>query len=158
MNKTLLEAVATFRTGLVVAVDERRVRVKVRVPDLDNLETGWLMVLAGKAQDDKEYWLPDEGEQVAVLLDMRGEDGLVLGAVYSEVDAPPVVSRDKWHRRFKDGSSFEYDRATHTYAATVGNSQLHMDRGQLRLHSNGSELVMDSSGVRVNGKRIDLNE
>jgi phage baseplate assembly protein V len=99
MNKTLLEAVATFRTGLVVAVDERRVRVKVRVPDLDNLETGWLMVLAGKAQDDKEYWLPDEGEQVAVLLDMRGEDGLVLGAVYSEVDAPPVVSRDKWHRR-----------------------------------------------------------
>lgn len=157
MNNTLLEAAATFRTGLVVAVDEQRVRVRVQVPDLDNLETGWLMVLAGKAQDDKDYWLPDEGEQVAVLLDVRGEDGLVLGAVYSEVDAPPVVSRDKWHRRFKDGSSFEYDRATHTYAATVGDSSLTMNREQLRLQSNGSELVMDAAGVRINGQRIDLN-
>ena len=157
MNNTLLEAVATFRTGLVVAVDEQRVRVRVQVPDLDNLETGWLMVLAGKAQDDKDYWLPDEGEQVAVLLDVRGEDGLVLGSVYSEVDAPPVVSRDKWHRRFKDGSSFEYDRATHTYAATVGDSSLTMNREQLRLQSNGSELVMDGGGIRINGKRVDIN-
>lgn len=157
MNKTLMEAMATFRTGYVVAVDERRVRVKVTVPDLDNLETGWLMVLADKAQDDKDYWLPDEGEQVAVLLDVRGEDGLLLGAVYSEVDVPPVVSRDKWHRRFKDGSSFEYDRAAHRYAATVGGSSLTMDRDRLRLQSNGSELVMDAAGVSINGKRIDLN-
>ena len=99
--------------GTVSAVDEATMRVRVRLPEIDNLRTWWLPVIGRKTLKDKDYWLPDEGEQVVVLLDENGEDGVVLGAVFSDVDEVPVVSRDKWHRRFADGATLEYDRATH---------------------------------------------
>lgn len=158
MSRTQREAAAGYKVGIVSVVDEDTHRVRVELPDLDGLETGWLIVLAAKALDDKEYWLPDVGEQVAVLLDSHGEDGCVLGAVYSDVDKVPVSSRNKWHRRFKDGSIFEYDRELHRYQVLIGASQINMSRDEIRFESNGSTFVMDDSGVKVNGKRIDLNK
>lgn len=173
MSRTQRETAAGYKTAIVSAVDEGSHRVRVELPDLDGLETGWLIVLATKTLDDKEYWLPDVGEQVAVLLDNQGEDGCVLGAVYSDVDTVPVASKHKWHRRFKDGSTFEYDRELHRYQVVIGASQVKIDRDevrlesngstylmngdQIRLESNGSTIVMDGAGVRVNGKRVDLN-
>lgn len=113
MNDTFKEAGATFKRGTVSAVDERTMRVRVRLPDMDNLRTAWLPVGVRKTKLDQDYWLPDVGEHVAVLLDANGEDGVVLCAIYSEADAVPVASRDRWHRRFKDGTTLDYDRAAH---------------------------------------------
>lgn len=45
-------------------------------------------------EDNKDYWLPDVGEQVEVLLDANGEDGVILGAVYSDVDKPPFSDKN----------------------------------------------------------------
>ena len=39
------------------------------------------------------------------------EDGCILGAIYSDADAPPVSSPDKFRLQFKDGGSVEYDRS-----------------------------------------------
>lgn len=113
MSETLLEAGATMKFGTVSAVDEKAGMVRVRLPDFDNMRTAWLHVLQSRTQDDKHYDLFDLGEQVVVLLDARGEDGVVLGAIYSSADTPPVTDANKYHRRFKDGSWVEYDRATH---------------------------------------------
>ena len=60
------------------------------------------------------------GEQVEVLLDNNGEDGVVLGAVYSTVDTAPVASRDKRYVQFSDGAAFEYDRSTHQLTINGG--------------------------------------
>lgn len=158
MSRTQREAAAGYKTAIVSAVNEQTHRVRVELPDLDGLETGWLMVLAAKTLEDKEYWLPDIGEQVAVLLDSHGEDGCVLGAVYSDVDTVPVASKNKWHRRFKDGSTFEYDRELHRYQVVIGASQIHMSRDEIRLESNGSSLVLNASGAKLDGKRVDLNK
>ena len=68
------------RIGTISAVDEARVMVRVRLPECDNLKSNWLAVLQRNSQDNKDYWLPDMGEQVEVLLDDNGEDGVVLGA------------------------------------------------------------------------------
>lgn len=114
MSETLQEFGASFKFGTVSAVDAKTCRVRVRLPDYDNLRTAWLPVLQAKTLRDKHYHLPDLGEHVVVLLDGRGEDGVVLGAVYSSADAPPVASGDKHHVRFDDGAEMEYDRATHT--------------------------------------------
>jgi phage baseplate assembly protein V len=113
MSETFAEAAPTLKFGTVSAVDEAAMRVRVRLPELDNLRTQWLPVLTRKSKNDKDYWLPDEGEHVAVLLDAQGEDGVVLGAIFSGADPVPVASRDKWHRRFADGTTLEYDRAAH---------------------------------------------
>lgn len=102
--------------GTVAAVDEVAGMVRVRLPEMGNLRTDWLQVLQSKTLNDKHWCLPDLGEHVAVLLDNNGDDGIVLGAVYSSVDKPPVASGNKFHIRFADGTTIEYDRDTHELA------------------------------------------
>jgi phage baseplate assembly protein gpV len=82
----------------------------------------WLPVVVPKTQSDKAYWLPDIGEQVVCLMDERDEDGVVLGAIYSRVDGTPVQNADICYLGFKDGASFEYDRAGHIFVLSFSDS------------------------------------
>ncbi len=103
----------TFRVGIVQEQDTLRAKVRVVFPDYDEVISWWLSVVFFKTQNDKAYWIPDIGEQVLCLMDLRDEAGAVLGAIYSEVDTPPVNSANKFHLAFRDGTSFDYDRVTH---------------------------------------------
>ena len=76
-------ATVTRQVGTVSAVDADKVQARVRLPECDNLRTHWLNELQRNTQNNKDYWLPDIGEQVEVLLDANGEDGVILGSVYS---------------------------------------------------------------------------
>jgi len=107
---------ARFKVGVVAACDEEGPRVRVRFPDLDNLTSHWLPVGVAKSLKDRYYHLPDVGEQVACLMDARFEEGVVICAIYSDADKPPVANGDKTHVRFGDGTTLEYDRASHTLA------------------------------------------
>lgn len=114
MMETLREAMATLKYGIVTALDATTHRVRVRLPDLDDLETAWLPVLTLRTHRDRFERLPDVGEHVAVLLDARGEDGLVLGAIFSARDPSPGGSSDITAARFADGGLIQYDRASGT--------------------------------------------
>ena len=103
----------TFRVGIVQAQDPAHAKVRVVFPDYDEMISWWLPVVFFKTQNDKAYWIPDIGEQVVCLMDLRDEAGAVLGAIYSSADLPPVNSADKFHLAFKDGSHFDYDRVAH---------------------------------------------
>jgi len=103
----------TFRVGIVQAQDAARARVRVTFPDYDEMISWWLPLVFFKTQDDKVYWIPDIGEQVVCLMDLRDEAGAVLGAIYSSADTTPVNSADKFYLGFRDGAHFEYDRAAH---------------------------------------------
>ena len=103
----------TFRVGIVQALDPARAKVRVVFPDYDEMISWWLPIVFFKTQDDKAYWMPDIGEQVVCLMDLRDEAGAVLGAIYSAADTPPVNSADKFHLAFKDGANFDYDRVAH---------------------------------------------
>jgi phage baseplate assembly protein gpV len=103
----------TFRVGIVQAQDTAHAKVRVVFPDYDEVISWWLPVIFWKTQDDKAYWIPDIGEQVVCLMDLRDEAGAVLGAIYSSADVPPVNSADKFHVAFKDGARFDYDRVAH---------------------------------------------
>lgn len=94
-------------------------RVRVRLPAYGNMRTWLLPVLYMKTKLDKAFWLPDIGEQVAVFLDEFGEDGIVLGAIYSSADQAPADSADIMMIKFADGTQLSYDRATHHLAITV---------------------------------------
>jgi phage baseplate assembly protein gpV len=103
----------TFRVGIVQAQDTVRAKVRVVFPDYDEMISWWLPIVFFKTQNDKAYWIPDIGEQVVCLMDLRDEAGAVLGAIYSSADVPPVNSADKFHLAFKDGARFDYDRVAH---------------------------------------------
>ena len=103
----------TFRVGIVQAQDPAHAKVRVVFPDYDEMISWWLPVVFAKTQNDKLYWIPDIGEQVVCLMDLRDEAGAVLGAIYSSADTPPVDSADKFHLAFRDGAHFDYDRVAH---------------------------------------------
>lgn len=108
------------QVGTVSAIDSGQVRARVRLPECDNLRTNWLDVLQHNTQNNKDYWLPDVGEQVVVLLDANGEDGVILGAVYSSVDKPPINNANARGITYADSAAFYYDRQSHTLTINGG--------------------------------------
>ena len=131
----------TRQVGTVSAVDADKVQARVRLPECDNLRTNWLNVLQRNTQDNKDYWLPDVGEQVEVLLDANGEDGVILGAVYSEVDKPPFSDKNVRGTKYADGAEFSYNRATHTLTVKGGIERV---------------VIEVAVGISLKGKTIDL--
>ncbi|WP_279029272.1 phage baseplate assembly protein V [Bilophila wadsworthia] len=123
MNRTLEESGATFAVGIVSAVNAATGWARVRLPAYDNLETAELPVLQRRTHKDKALNLPDVGEQVALILDRRGEDGVVLGAIWSEADpVPQSDGPDVDVRHYEDGTLLRYDRKAHKLTAEVKGS------------------------------------
>ncbi len=123
-----------------MAQDLALCRVRVRFPDLDQVTSYWLPIVAPKTQNDKAYWMPDLGEQVVCLMDEHDEAGAVLGAIYSQADATPVQSADKFHVSFKDGAAFEYDRAAHAFTAAFPAG------ATFTVTANGATVKIDAGG------------
>lgn len=113
---------SAYRTALVYALEiVPPYRVRVRFPERDNVISWWLPVLVPKVQNDKFFWQPDIGEQVAVLMDVNDEDGLVLGSVASNVDqAPSGLGPNNCYIGFQDGTVIQYNRQTHQLQITLG--------------------------------------
>lgn len=143
-----------FRVGLVKQQDLKNARLRVAFPDRDQLLSYWLPIVMPKTQNDKSYWIPDLGEQVVCVMDEHDEAGAVLGAIYSSADTPPVQSADKYHISFKDGASFEYDRAAHAFAASLPGG------ATMSVSLNGASIAIDASGnvkvVPASGAQVQL--
>jgi len=111
-----------YRTAVVYALESvPPYRVRVQFPDRDNLVSYWLPVIVPKIHDDKFFWQPDIGEQVAVIMDTHDEDGYVVGSVPSSVDqAPAGFGPGIFYVGFHDGTSVKYDRTSHELTVTLG--------------------------------------
>lgn len=111
----------SLRFGLVTQLDPASHRARVRFPaeDLDTtveepgMESYWLPVLTQWSMGARSYCLPTVGEQVAVWLDAEAADGVILGGIYSEADAPPAAPATSRHQVYPDGTVVEYDPEAH---------------------------------------------
>jgi len=108
-----------LRFGIVTNIDESKAQARVQFQDSDGMVSYWLSILQSKTYKDKFYILPDLGEHVVCLMDKNIEEGVILGSIYSEQDACPVVSKDKFHIRFEDGTVLEYDKSTKKLSADI---------------------------------------
>ncbi len=115
-----------YRIGIVVEVDEKKAMARVRWTDIDGEVSYWLPVMQKKTLKDKEYWLPEINEHVVCLIDENAEEGVILGAIYSEADAPPVKAKEKNHIKFEDGTEIEYDKANHKYRIYVQDGEIEL--------------------------------
>ena len=101
---------ATLQFGIVSAIDAASKSLRVKIPVLDDMETDWLPMVTPAAGGNRFYSLPDVGELVVCLLDVRGETGCVIGAIYNAADKPPVSDQNKWVKRFTNGTVISHDR------------------------------------------------
>ncbi|ALS60662.1 phage baseplate assembly protein V [Pandoraea norimbergensis] len=151
MTETTEEFGATLKFGTVSA--SRPGFARVRLPDLDNMRTMWLPIAYPKTQDDQACWTYDIGEQVAVLLDARGEDGVILGAIYSSADTPPVTDPNKFAIRFKDGALLEYDRATGILTVT-GVRRVEVEASAEIVLKSGTKVLLDAPDAELTGNLL----
>lgn len=122
MNREELDG---LQFGLVSSVDYLSCRVKVSLEEFEGLETWWLKVPQRHTKATKSRPLmPEMGEQVAVLLQRDGVNGVVLGGIYSTAEPPPVTDKDTHYLRFSDGTVLTYDRATHALVVDCVGSAL----------------------------------
>lgn len=148
MNDTFDEFGASLKFGTVSASKPGFARV--RLPDLDNMRTMWLPIAYPKTLQDQCCWTYDNGEHVAVLLDARGEDGVILGAVYSDADKPPVTDPNKFAVRFKDGALLEYDRGTHVLTVTGVQKMVVQADAEILLQA-GAKVTVDTPEAEFSG-------
>ena len=142
-----------FNTGIVTEVEGvPPYRVKVQFPDMDNIISPWLHVLVPKIQDDKYFWQPDVGEQVAVLMDEHDEEGCVVGSVPSNADqAPEGLTPDDTYIGFSDGTEIKYNRETHELIISLcGGGKFTLTQsagGSIGLDENGNATIQGASTV-----------
>ena len=130
-----------WKYGIVTEIDPDKMMVRCQLPDADGIITPWLLLIVPNTLNNKDYCLPDIGEQLVVLLDENSEMGCVIGAVYSTKDTPAISSLDKRRVDFDDGTSIEYDRATHVLEIKV--------EGDITIEATGT--------ITLKAPRLDLN-
>lgn len=135
-----------IRVGIVSSTDDAGPTVRVKFTDRDDVVSYDLSVLMKNTKKNKDYWIPEVNEQVLCLFLPNGiEQGFVLGSLYSKETLPPASSKDKRKTLFEDGTSVEYDRATHTLTVDVP-------------ASGGNVIVNAHTSVTVNSPKVDLGE
>jgi phage baseplate assembly protein V len=136
-----------LKFGVVTNINEKTAKVRVRFAE-DNLLSYWLPVIQAKTLKDKFYVLPDLGEHVVCLMDENLEDGVILGAIYSDADLVPVISKDKFKIKFNDSTEIEYDRVEHILNIICPNINI---EGII----NHTGLLLNSAGILSEGEIID---
>jgi len=141
---------ASLHFGRVTAVDAPTCRIRVTLPERDNLTTYWLHVPQRNTHQNKHRTLPDLGAHVAILLAANGVDGAYLGAIYSTPEPPPVMDDAQEYVRFKDGSEVLYDPASHTHRINcVGKVEI-LAATTVLMHA-GTSVTLDTPQVTMTG-------
>ena len=111
-----------YRTGIVAQIESvPPYRVRVQFPDQANVLSFWLPVQVMKTMNDKDFWQPDIGEQVSVVMDEWDENGIVTGGVPSTVDS--ATSRTHAGRSLHAILRWNDHPLQHEYAPAPGNTR-----------------------------------
>lgn len=101
-----------FKRGIIKELDTKKGRAKVEFSDEDGNLSYWLNVNQSGTGANKSYSMPDKGSQVNCLVDWDGEDGCILGAVWSEEDTPPTEDGDTDHTKTEAGTEIIINKKT----------------------------------------------
>jgi phage baseplate assembly protein V len=102
-----------IKVGKVSVIDADACAVRVTFPDRDNVQSAFLKVMVENTLNNKDYWMPEVGEDVLCIFLPNGrEAGFVLGGYYVDGVGRPAASADLRVTQFADGGRIEYNRAT----------------------------------------------
>ncbi|WP_265031290.1 MULTISPECIES: phage baseplate assembly protein V [unclassified Wolbachia] len=136
-----------MRIGLVKEVDYEKARVRVKIGEFI---TDWLPWVTARAGEDRSWFAPNIDEQVIVLSPFGELSlGVVLPAIYQEKYPPPENKKEINSAKFQDGTKLSYDKDKHHLEIDV------IDKITLKVGE--SSIEMTKKGIKLKGKRIDLN-
>ncbi|MEI6856795.1 phage baseplate assembly protein V [Psychrilyobacter sp.] len=101
-----------LRTGKVSSINYKEVSVSVEFDDSPGIISKELKVLSDHTSKEKDYSLPNVGEDVVcVFLPHAPTVGFVLGSYYSGKNLPPDTGEMKYIL-FPDGTKIKYNMET----------------------------------------------
>ncbi len=105
-----------LRVGVVTQVNGETARVRVSLPGLEDMQSGWLPCLTWRTYGVRASFNYKVGERVLCLFvpisDMSS--GFVLGSFYDDKQKPPQSNIDVFSIEFEDGTVLAYDQSTST--------------------------------------------
>jgi phage baseplate assembly protein gpV len=116
-----------LKYGLISQIDATKGLAKVSFDaDVDSsngnvLVSDWLPCLMRKTLNEKESYPFDEKEHVACLMDEHCEDGVILGAIYSDNELPALTTKDLFGIVWANGDLMKYDRQAQKYYIAIAN-------------------------------------
>ncbi len=139
-----------IRRGRVHSVDFEQSPPRVKVEYEKGAVTGWLPWISGRESNKhRTDWEPLAiGEQV-IILSESGElsAGVVLPSLPDATSPVPSTSPDEHVSRYEDGTTFTYNRKTHTLSIDVqGDANLHTT-GNVTAHIEGNADVHTEGNV-----------
>ncbi|HFQ4934141.1 TPA: phage baseplate assembly protein V [Vibrio vulnificus] len=141
-----------IRRGRVHSVDFEQSPPRVKVEYEKGAVTGWLPWISGRESNQhRTDWEPLAiGEQV-IILSESGElsAGVVLPSLPDATSPVPSTSPDEHVSRYEDGTTFTYNRKTHTLSIDVqGDANLHTT-GNVTAHIEGTADVTVEKATTV---------
>lgn len=138
-----------YKRGIIRENDPENGRSKVEFIDEDGTTSRWLKWNMPAAGATKVYNQPDIGSQVNCILDHHGEDGAILGAIYSKADRPPTGNGKLAKMDFEGGLSIDVDKAT-------GSMKIEFP-GLLLIRCGGTELRITSAGIFATAAKYEFD-
>lgn len=139
-----------IKIGEVSSVDYAKGTARVVFDDDDSLVSNDLQVLQKNTIKNKDYCMPDVGEDVVCLFLPSGtEEGFILGSVYAGDITPPESSGNKRTVEFSDNTKVSYDRETHTLSITIGATSITAN-GE-NVYVKGSVATLEAPTIKLKG-------
>lgn len=128
-----------LKYGIVTEVKKGFAKVAFNDEDI---VTDFLPMLVRKSMKDKDSWPLDVNEQVVCIMDEYCESGVIIGAIYSDEDAPDGgEGPGKFRKKFEDGTVIEYDKGSKVLTANV--------KGKVDLIADDDIKVTGSKNVEI---------
>jgi len=136
-----------IRIGIVKEVDYEKAKVKVKIGEF---LTNFLPWIAGRAGEEKSWFVPSIDEQV-VIFSPLGELslGVVLAGIYQKKYSAPENRKEVSSFTFEDGTKLSYNKENHNLEISV------VDKITLKVGESSIEMTKDK--IKLKANRIELN-
>lgn len=129
-----------LRYGTISSIDADKGLARVQFGE-DEVVSDWLPVLVQKTMNDKYFYMPDVNEHVACLMEENGENGIILGAIYSQANAPGVVKGEgKSGVEYENGDIIEYDHNGRILSMKIGTTEFRATNSGPAIKTTGESL------------------
>lgn len=152
-NEEILDLLKSIiRVGEIHSVNYENATARVHFPDDDELVSYDMQILHRNTLKNKDYNMPDIGEDVLCLCLPSGlASGFILGSVYAGNITPPESIGDKRTVIFEDGSRFSYDRKIHQFDAQIESTTVMVNRQDIVINTPHDVTITAANAVNVTG-------
>lgn len=169
-----------IRVGVVSQIDINNHTVRVDFEE-DGATSYDLPVLALNTRLNKDYNLPDIGEDVLCLFLPGGqENGFVIGSFFAGEVTPPITNSNVRMVKFSDDTKVKYNRESHDLDIEIEGTHIHADRekvnvttvqevnintinanittsGNITMQSGGDTSITAGGTISIQGATVNIN-